>query len=156
MATKLLLTKDVEDLGRSGDIVSVKPGYARNYLLPQGFGIVADARALRMQTRIQEERRKKALEDKKDAEACAKQLEGKEFEIVVKVDPDGHMYGSVSSVDVLALIEKGTGIVLGKKAVALKHPIKKLGTHFVRLNLNEGVETEIKVTVTAEAKLELK
>ena len=64
MATKLLLIEDVEEIGRSGDIVNVKPGFARNFLLPRGFGVVADKAALRMQARLKEEREKKAIVEK--------------------------------------------------------------------------------------------
>src|SRR5689334_17894347 len=99
MANKLLLMKDVEELGRSGDVVSVKPGYARNYLLPQGFAVLADKKALKMQARLQEERRKKAVEDKKEAEELAQAIDGVTLTTIVKVDHEGHMYGSVSAHD---------------------------------------------------------
>ena len=74
-ATKLLLVEDVEDLGRSGEIVSVKPGYARNKLLPSGAAVLADKKALRMQAKLQEERAQKAISDKADAEKLKAQIE---------------------------------------------------------------------------------
>src|SRR5262245_8691147 len=97
MATKLLLIEDVEDLGRSGDVVSVKPGYARNFLLPRGHAVRADQHALRMQTRLQEERQKRAILEKQEAEKTAAALEGVTLSTIVKVDHEGHMYGSVSA-----------------------------------------------------------
>ena len=67
MANKLLLVKDVEHIGRSGEIVNVRPGFARNYLLPRGFAVVADKSALRMQVRLKEEREKQAIIDREEA-----------------------------------------------------------------------------------------
>lgn len=154
MAMQLLLTKDVDDLGRSGDIVKVKPGYARNYLLPRGFGVTADKNALRMQDRLQEERRKRAAEDHKESKKFAAELEGKTFIIYVKVDPEGHMYGSVSANDIRQLIEDEAKIILGKKGVVLKQPIKQIGVYAITLKLKEEVLTEITVKVLAEGTVE--
>lgn len=142
MANKLLLLGDVESLGRSGEIVSVKPGYARNYLIPQGLAVVADARTLRMQAKLQEERQKKAETEKAESEAIAQKLDGVVLETVVKVAHDGHMYGSVTTQDILHLIEKATGIHLEKRSVILAHAIKATGTHTIPLRLKEGVTVE--------------
>ena len=71
MANKLLLLGDVDSLGRSGEIVSVRPGYARNFLIPQGLAVVADARTLRMQAKLKEERLKRAESEKKESEEIA-------------------------------------------------------------------------------------
>jgi len=150
MSTKLLLIEDVRDLGRSGDIVAVKPGYARNYLLPQGVALIADRRTLRIQERLQQERAKKAAEDRKEAEAQAKQLETIVLETRVKTDPEGHMYGSVAVQDILDLLAEVAKIEVDKKGVLLKHPIKALGIHRVELRLNEGVEAAVVVKVMNE------
>src|SRR5574338_163192 len=99
MGNQLLLIEDVDDLGRSGDVVSVKPGFARNFLLPQKKAVVADKFTLRMQARLKEERAKRAEIDKKEAVVLAERIAPMELSIVVKVDPDGHMYGSVTALD---------------------------------------------------------
>jgi large subunit ribosomal protein L9 len=150
MATKLLLIEDVEDLGRSGDIVNVKPGYARNFLLPQGFGVVADKHALRMQERLQEERKKRAIHEKQEAEKTASNLEGVTIETIVKVDHEGHMYGSVSAHDIVDLLKGQTQIVLEKRAIILKHPIKATGTHEIAIKLKENVSAAITLKVVPE------
>jgi len=150
MATKLLLIKDVEDLGRSGDVVSVKPGYARNRLIPMGSAVFADKNALRRQARLQEERLKKAAEDKKVSEGIAGKVEAQTVSVTVKVDHDGHMYGSVSIVDIVHLLEQQLGIAIEKRAVQLKHPIKQVGTHNVIIKLPEGVVAAFHVKVMAE------
>lgn len=153
MATYLLLIEDVDDLGRSGDIVSVKPGYARNFLIPKRKALVADANARRMQVRLKEERAKKAEVDKQESEVLAGQIEGMSLRIEVKVDPDGHMYGSVSSLDVIRLL-KEQGYEMEKRSVQLPQPIKTTGVHKIDLRLKEGVMTLIQLKVVPEGYVE--
>lgn len=150
MAQKLLLIEDVEDVGRSGDIVNVKPGYARNFLLPQGVAVIADKRALLMQSRLKEERQKKAVHDKKESEELASRLNGLTVTKVVKVDHEGHMYGSVSSTDVVHLLQEEHGIAVEKRSVQLKHPVKEVGVSELTLKLKEGVTAAITLKVVPE------
>lgn len=150
MATKLLLLQDVEDLGRSGEVVAVRPGFARNYLLPRGFGIIANKQALRMQARLQEERHKKALEDKQEAETQASHLSGITVQTTVKVDHEGHMYGSVSIADIVELLREQASTEIEKRALQLKHPIKEVGVHTIHVKLKEGVATTFTVKVVPE------
>lgn len=149
MKQNLLLIEDVDSLGRSGDVVSVKPGYARNFLLPQKKAVIAQKHTLRMQERLKEERAKKAAVDKQESEELAKILEGRTVTIEVKIDPEGHLYGSVSAADVAAIFEKD-GIVLEKKFVQLPRPIKELGTFPITLKLKEGVPANITLIVMGE------
>lgn len=148
--SKLLLIHDVEELGRSGDIVSVKPGFARNFLLPKKFAVIADQRALRMQTRLQEERLKKAEDDKKQAEQLAAGMEGLSVTTIVKVDHDGHMYGSVSVGDIVDLIQEQASLTIEKRSIHLKHPLKKVGEFEVAIKLQEGVTTKVTVKIIPE------
>ena len=150
MANKLLLLEDIDGLGRSGDIVKVKPGYARNFLLPKGLAYIADKRALRMQARLQEERRKRAVVDQKESEEQAKVLDALSLTAVVKVDQEGHMYGSVSAVDIASLIQEASTIEIKKSAVILKHPIRELGDYKIALKLKEGVKATVSLKVEAE------
>jgi large subunit ribosomal protein L9 len=146
---QVLLIEDVDDLGRSGDVVAVKPGYARNFLIPQKRGVVADARTLRMQARLKEERAKRAEVDRAEAEALSATLNGKALQITVKVDPEGHMYGSVSALDILRLFEQ-EGVHLEKRSVALPQPIRSLGVHELTLKLKEGVLCRYTLTVESD------
>ncbi len=154
MALHLLLIDDVEDLGRSGDVVRVKNGFARNYLLPQQLAVVADPNALKMQERLKDERSKKAIQDKADAEAVAKSFEGVTITTIVKVDQEGHMYGSVAVVDIIKLLEDEAKIHVEKRMVQLKHPIKEIGVHTIHLKLNEGVPASFTLKVMAEGATE--
>ncbi|MBS4163491.1 50S ribosomal protein L9 [Candidatus Protochlamydia amoebophila] len=147
---QLLLIKDVEALGRSGEIVNVKPGFARNFLLPQSLAVIADKNTLRMQERLKAEREKRAIADKKESEAVAMQIEGMTLVQVVKVDQEGHMYGSVTVAEIVHLIQDHAKIELEKKDIQLKHPIKTTGVHSLVVKLKEGVTANFNLKVMSE------
>lgn len=147
---KLLLVEDVDALGRSGEIVNVKPGYARNYLLPQGLAVLADKRALRLQERLKEERAKRALVDKKESEEIAVRLNGTSVVAVVKVDHEGHMYGSVTIADIANLLQEQQQVTIEKKSIQLKHAIKATGVHVIPVKLKEGVTASFNLKVMSE------
>jgi large subunit ribosomal protein L9 len=149
-ATKILLLEDVEHVGRKGEIATVRPGYARNYLFPNQFAVVADRSALRRQAKLQEERRLKAEADRREAEEIASRLQGEVVEFEVKVDHEGHLYGSVSALDIVQQIQLRTGIELEKRFIQLKSAIKELGVFDVAIRLKEGVTTQIHVKVHPE------
>lgn len=149
MRQKILLIEDVDSLGRSGEIVSVRAGYARNYILPKKIGVIADKHTLRMQKKLQEERAKLALADKARAEEISKQVQDMELSVKVKVDPEGRMYGSVSAADVSMLLSEA-GYEIDKKYILLRRPIKELGDHDITLRMQEGVEATIKLKIMPE------
>lgn len=149
MENQLLLLEDVRGLGRKGDIVKPKPGFARNYLLPQKKGVIVTAYTLRMRTKLQEEREKQAHVDRVAAEALAKIIDGKVLSVEVKVDPAGHMYGSVSAQDIVKLFEE-QGVDIERSYVMLVHPIKVTGEHQIELRLKEGIMTKFLLKVLPE------
>ena len=146
---QLLLLKDVEQLGRSGDIVNVKPGYAWNYLIPTGRAAFPDKRTLRNQAQLKEEREKQASLDRDEAELIAKKLEEISLEISVKVDPDGHMYGSVKPQDIVLLLQEEKQILLDRRNI-LTPTIKELGTYKISLALKENVPAQFTLHVIKE------
>jgi len=150
MATQLLLLEDVMDLGRKGDLVNAKEGYAYNYLIPQGLALKATTAALRRRVKLQEERKKIADADRKESEEMAQRLNGETISFTVKVDHDGHMYGSVSTIDIVDLIKMQTGIDFDKRHVLLKHPLKETGVFDVTLRMKEGITALIHVKVIPE------
>lgn len=149
MRNQLLLLQDVGDLGRSGDVVTVKPGFARNFLLPSEKAVVADKFTLRLQAKLKEERSKQAEIDRSESEALAKKIQNTTLEIRVKVDPDGNMYGSVSFSDIIHLFEP-MGIKLERRNILLAHPIKTLGPQTIPLKLKEGVLTQFVLQIISE------
>ena len=149
MKQQLLLLEDVDGLGRSGDVVTAKPGFIRNFLLPQKKAVSADKHTLKMQTRLKEEREKRAAVDRKEAEAQAEQIKTLVLAIEVKVDPDGKMYGSVSTLDIARLLQ-AKGYQIDRKSVQLTQAIKTLGNHSVSLRLKEGVPATFTLEVQPE------
>ncbi len=149
MQNQLLLLDDVENVGRSGDVVSVRPGFARNFLLPKKMAVVADKFTLRMQARLKEERAKRAEIDKKESAILAEKCSALTLSIEVKVDPEGHMYGSVAATDIVKLLEK-EGITLDRKMVALVHPIKAVGVHTIQLKLKEGIPASFTLQIVSD------
>ncbi|MBA3957215.1 MAG: 50S ribosomal protein L9 [Parachlamydiaceae bacterium] len=151
MANKLLLIEDVEGLGRKGDIVGAKPGYARNFLLPQGLAIIADKQAIRLQVRLQQERQQRAAVDKTESEQLAARIQDQTLVAIVKIDHEGHMYGSVSSTDIVHLLQQhDAALVFERRNVLLPHPIKQVGTTTVKLRFKEGVIASFNLKVTPE------
>ena len=150
MKNQLLLIEDVDDVGRSGDVVRVKPGFARNYLLPSKKAVVADRYTLRLQEKLKEERAKRAAVDKVEAEELAERIKPMTLSIEVKVDPDGHMYGSVAAMDIVRLFEK-EGVVLERRNVLLPQALKTLGEHKITLKLKEGVPASFMLNIVPEA-----
>lgn len=150
MGNKLLLIEDVEALGRKGEIVTARPGYVRNFLLPQGLAVIADKNALRMQARLKAEREKQAVIDKKESEELAARCQGLTLSTTVKVDHDGHMYGSVSALDVAHLLQNQAGITLEKRSIQLPHALKEVGVHEIKVKLKEGITSMITLKVIPE------
>src|SRR3990167_153134 len=101
---KLLLIKDVEDLGKSGEIVAVKAGFARNFLIPNQFAEYANRNVLRKQQKLQEERKIISSQLREESLKLKEELEKLSLSIKVKVDPDGKMYGSVFHPEILDLL----------------------------------------------------
>lgn len=149
MKQQLLLLQDVEALGKKGEVVTAKPGYVRNFLLPQGFAVIASPNTLRKQERLRAEREKQAVVDRKEADDLAQQIEGMTLETKVKVDPEGHMYGSVSATDIAQLFQE-KGLPVEKKYVLVTKPIKVTGVHKITLKLKEGVPASFQLHIIPE------
>lgn len=149
MKQQLLLLEDVDALGRKGEVVSAKPGYVRNFLLPRGLAVIASTNTLRKQERLRSEREKQAIVDRQESEALAKQIEEVILEIRVKVDPEGHMYGSVSAADVAQLFQE-KGVNVDKKNVQLNKPLKVTGAHKLTIKLKEGIPANCQLTIIPE------
>ena len=147
---ELLLLKDVDNLGRKGDLVKKpKAGFVRNFLLPQGYAVIADKRTIRMKERLQEERKQQAAVDRKDSEAIAAKLKDKTFEHTVKVDPQGHLYGSVTTQDIVNILAEN-GVSIERKMLLIGQPIRKLGIHQIPLRLREDVDARVALRVQDE------
>lgn len=149
MKMQLLLVEDVDNLGRSGDIVSAKRGYVRNFLIPEKKGVIANKQTLKRQALLKAEREKRAAFDKKEAEALAARLVDFKIRHEAKVDPEGNMYGSVTQHDVVVMLGE-KGIVVEKINIQLPQPIRALGHHTIQLKLKEGVRSSFLLEIHPE------
>ena len=143
---QVILLERIGRLGQMGDIVKVKDGYARNFLLPRGKALRANdtARAQFETQRVHLEARN--LELKKEAEAVQAKLDGKSFISIRQAGDTGQLYGSVSTRDIAEVITKG-GFAIDRNQVALDRPIKTLGLHDVRVVLHPEVTSKVSINV---------
>jgi large subunit ribosomal protein L9 len=149
---KLILTADVEHLGTSGDIVEVKDGYGRNYLLPRGLAIVANRGAERQAEEIRRAREQKAVKGREHAVELKSAIEGLgPVQVSVKAAADsGKLFGSVTTADVVAAIKSAGGPNLDKRTVQLpKAHIKTTGTHPVAVRLHPEIDASVSLEVVA-------
>lgn len=146
---KVLLRRDVANVGLAGDVVEVKQGYARNYLFPQRLGVEPTALNLKQ---VEEDKRRAAEERKKVREALqreAKRLEGVEVTISAACNPEGHLYGSVGPREISAAL-RDEGHAVEAKQVELREPIRQLDSVTVPITFAEDLKVEIKVWVVRE------
>jgi large subunit ribosomal protein L9 len=145
---EVILREDVPHLGTIGDIVKVRDGYARNYLLPRGLATVADkrnVRALEHERRIVEEKRRHAVTT---AEGVAKRLSSTRLMIRARAGEEGKLFGSVTNIDIERALADA-GFAVERRRIRLEDPIKTLGDHTVAVTLAAGVTGEVTVTVAA-------
>ncbi len=147
--TTVLLREDIDNLGGRGEVVSVKSGFARNYLLPQGFAMLASKGNIKQ---IEQEKAillKKAAQEKSTADAQLEQMSSLTLNFERKAGESGTLFGSVTSMDVeSALQEKGYEI--DRRQILLKTPIKEIGEYTIPVKLHREVTLELPVTVSVE------
>ncbi len=147
---KVILRKDLENLGKIGDVVTVKDGYARNYLIPRGYAYYASEGAIRA-IEIEKKRKLKKLEQERSkAEAFARDLSQIQITIPMKVGEEGKLYGSVTPLIIAEYLKQEHNIEIDKKLIILDEPIKSLGIFDVKIKLFQDISTTIKVWVINE------
>jgi large subunit ribosomal protein L9 len=147
---EVILREDVKTLGKAGELVRVRPGYARNYLLPQGLAYEASEGNKKRIAGEQKARAAKVAEERAGAEAEAAKLGQVAVTIRAKAGEEGKLFGSVTSQDIAdALAAQGQPV--DKRRIELEHPIKMLGWHTVPVRLHSEVMAEVRVQVVPEA-----
>lgn len=147
---EVILREDVPDLGSVGDIVKVKPGFARNYLLPRGLALVADKRNIRVlehQKRVVADKRER---DRKRAQGAADRLSNLRLTIKARAGEEGKLFGSVTNLDIERALA-AQGFSVERRRIRLEEPIKSIGEHTVPIHLGVGIDAKVTVIVEAEA-----
>jgi large subunit ribosomal protein L9 len=148
MPLEVILTEDVPKLGRAGQVVRVKPGFARNYLLPEGKALLATSgrkAEVEHKRRVIEERQKKLVSE---LEGLRRGVEGVALEFRVQAGEEGKLFGSVTAADIAARLAEA-GFEVDRRKLGLEEPIKQLGEYTVPLRLHAEVVAQLKVTVAA-------
>jgi large subunit ribosomal protein L9 len=146
---EVILREDVKTLGRAGEMVRVKPGYARNFLLPQGLAYEAtegNRKRIAAETRA---RTSRDQAERSEAERLAATLSAVQLNLLGKAGEEGKLFGSITSQDVADALAR-VGHTVDKRRIELEHPIKTVGEHAVTVRLHPEVHAELRVSVVAE------
>ncbi len=146
---EVVLREDIDNLGHMGDVVKVKDGYARNYLLPRGLAVLANKKnlkALEHEQRMIAQRRDRLT---KDAQGVGEKLAGVSLEFAVKVGEEGRLFGSITNLDIEKAL-KEQGFEVERRRIVLELPIKAVGDYEVPIRLRPEVMPSIKVRVVPE------
>lgn len=145
---KLILTQDVKGQGKKDQIIEVSDGYARNFLIPRGLAIPADAKSMNDVKNREDSRLHKIETEKAAAKEIAAKLEKITVKIVGQAGSDGRLYGSVTAKDIADALQKQFGIVIDKRKLTLTENIKSFGTYNTEVKLYTDVVGKVKVTVS--------
>ena len=145
----VILTENVKGLGSIGEVVKVKPGYGRNYLVPQGLAVEANARNLKELEHHKRQLSRKAEKLSQEAADVKARIEALTCSFVHKASEEGKLFGSVTSMEIAEALA-AQGVEIDRRKILLDQPIKTLGEHEVDIKLNAGVNATIKVSVLNE------
>ena len=148
---KLILTQEVFNLGAPGDVVEVKDGYGRNFLLPRGAAIRWTRGAEKQIDGIKRSRAAREIRGLDHAEEVRKQLEGLTIDLPARAGDAGRLFGAVTAGDVASAIKKAGGPAIDKRAVQISKPIKTVGLHTVGIKLHDAVTAHVRIVVVQQA-----
>lgn len=149
MAVEVILRDDVPSLGKIGQVVRVKPGYARNYLFPRGLAVEANRKNLHVLEHQKRVIGAKAEHDLKAAQGLAQKLSGVKLTVQARAGEEGRLFGSVTNLDVERLLAD-KGFQVDRRRIELAEPIKQLGTYPIVVQVGRDVRATVELVVTAE------
>ena len=151
---EILLKQDVNNLGSAGDIVKVKPGFARNYLIPRGLAMPATAGLRNQAQQIKEAAERRRLRELKTAQDLADRIGQVVLNFKAKAGESGRLYGSITSTAIADALEEAIGSEVDRRRIRLEHPLRELGEHDITIHLAQSVDAVFKVMVEPEGELE--
>jgi large subunit ribosomal protein L9 len=147
---KVVLREDVENLGRKGDLLDVRDGYARNFLVPRGLALKASKGAVKQSEAMRRNREAREVRDRGAADELAARLAGGRVEIRARAGKDGKLFGSVTASDVADAVQGQIGVELDRRKLDLAEPLKELGPAEVHVRLHPEVVATVQVEVVAD------
>lgn len=149
MALEVILRDDVPHLGKIGQVVRVKPGFARNYLFPRGLAVEANRKNLRLLEHQKRIIAAKAERERKRAEGTAAKLDGLRLAVKARAGEEGRLFGSITNIDVERLLAEN-GFPVDRRRIDLDEPLKQLGTYSIVVHVGRDVRATIQITIEAE------
>lgn len=149
---KVILKQDVKGSGKKGDLLNVSDGYARNYLLPKGLAMEANAQAMNEFNAKQAAVEHHAAVEKQEAQELAARLNGKSVKLTAKAGANGKLFGSVTAKEVAEAVSHDFGCNIDKRKVSLDMEIKAFGTYTAQIKLHPGISARVQVAVGEEVK----
>ena len=146
---QVILKEDILNLGYKDEIVTVKDGYGRNYLIPQGKAVIASESAKKVIAENLKQRAHKLEKIKKDAQELGAKMEGISLTIGAKTSSTGKIFGAVGPIQIAEALEKA-GVTVDRKVIAIKEPIKEVGSYTASVKLHKEVSAEISFEVVSE------
>jgi large subunit ribosomal protein L9 len=146
---KVLFKKDVADVARAGQVKDVADGYARNFLIPRGLAVAATAGALKQVADVQAVAARHAAEEEQAARDLQQRLEGQPIVIEAKAGSQGRLYGSVTTADVAAAIQKQVGATVDRRDLEITEPVRQVGSYQVSARLHRSVTATVTIEVRA-------
>ena len=147
---QIILNQDVETLGKAGEIITVKPGFARNYLIPQGIATMATKKNIEATQKVIEIQERKDARTRTNLEALAERLNKLTLKFELQAGEDDKLFGSVTNIMIAeAIAEKGYKV--DRKEIEMEETIKSVGNHYVVIKLGNGFSGRIKIKVSAKA-----
>ncbi|MBK8502278.1 MAG: 50S ribosomal protein L9 [Saprospiraceae bacterium] len=147
---EIILLKELDKLGDKHEIVSVKPGFARNYLIPQGFALIANSSNKKRLDELKRIEIAKEAKLKGHYQEIANKLKGVILKVGAKAGTTGKIFGSVTNVQIAQLLKEEQGVEIERRKIVLSDDVKELGTYSVKLNLHPEVVTEVQFEVVQE------
>ena len=147
---KVLLSQDVEKLGKAGDVKEVSGGYGRNFLLPKGLAVLATKGQVKQAEERQAAQQKRVQAARKDAEALATRIAGQTLRFTARVGELDRLYGSITSGDIAEKLQAQTGVEVDRRKIDLDEPIKRIGIYPIKVQLVAGLEPLITVVVEGQ------
>jgi large subunit ribosomal protein L9 len=149
---KIILTKDVDKIGSFGDIVNVKDGYAKNYLIPNGMAIFATPGNIKQSEILKKSKIKMEAKNMKEASDIAAELEGTKLIFKVKSSPEGKLYGSITNKDIAEKILSFKKIEIDRKKIELEDSLKETGTYEIEIKLYKDIKCNVTISIEADKK----
>lgn len=144
---KVILRKDIVNVGKEGGVIEVSEGYARNYLFPRKLAVPAGDAAVKELEKSKKRLEKKEIEKKEELKKTAEKLGGIAIEIKADAGESGKLFGSVTTTDICEAIKTVSGLEIDKKKIIIEEPIRTLGEHVVLAKLHADIETKVRISV---------